>query len=91
MSPKPAAPRLTADAIEKVRAALRTYRGLRPTVLAEVKARNPRTRITLRWLQAFSDRKDKEPKFSKVVELGAVLGIDIEIQTKQVEPIVVRR
>jgi hypothetical protein len=77
----------TKQVTDEVRAALRRYRGRYPTLLALIKEKNPRTRITRRWLQAFSDRKDKEPGFSKVAELGAALGIEVEISTHATRPL----
>lgn len=88
--PRPAVPRATAAATEKVREALRAYTGMRPKLLEMIKTANPETRITLRWLRSFSDRQDREPHFSKVVELGRALGVEIEITTSRTEPLIQR-
>lgn len=89
--PKPAAPpKATAAATDKVRAALRSYKGMRPALVRAIKRANPHTDITERWLQSFNDRKDKEPRFSKVVELGRALGVDIEINATDGTPLVTR-
>lgn len=83
----PNPPTDTKQVTDAVREALREYRGRYPTLLALIKEKNPRTKITRRWLQAFSDRKDREPRFSKVVELGAAIGVRVEISTHTERPV----
>jgi hypothetical protein len=56
-----------------------------------IKQHNPQTAITLRWLRAFSDRKDREPHFSRVIELGAALGVVVDISTSSSQPILPAR
>jgi hypothetical protein len=77
----------TKQVTDAVRTALRGYRGRYPTLLGMIRVRNPKTKITRRWLQAFSDGKDREPRFSKVVELGSALGVAIDIVVHKEEPL----
>lgn len=70
----------TVEATERVRDALRAWKGRRPALLREIRMNNPRTDITMRWLQAFNDRQDRDPHFYKVVELGRALGVDVTIK-----------
>lgn len=89
--PSPAPPKEIAGPTERVREALRAHRGKLPTLFTLIQQKNPKTAITLRWLRAFSDRKDREPHFSRVVELGAALGVVVEITTTDGEPLLPRK
>lgn len=71
--------------IDRVREALCRQRGNWLQVLGAILKANPSSPITYRWLTALAAAQDKEPKFSRVVELASALGISVSIEVNHTE------
>jgi hypothetical protein len=67
------------QAIERVREGLLRERGNWLRVLEYILQKNPQSKITYRWMVGFAGKQDLEPKFSRVAELGAAIGVEVNI------------
>jgi hypothetical protein len=72
-------PSPAAQAVELVREQLRRHKGKWPQIVAHVKRKNPKTKITYRWIVGFDNREQVVIDFYRVIELGEALGVDIRV------------
>lgn len=66
------------EVIEDVRGKLRERRGRYRELSAAIDKRKKPT-VTYRWIVAFANGQDREPAFSRVLELSAALGLSYRI------------